>query len=117
MKKNWNELEFTNFADFKRMAPSIIQLEITRLEKIIRSLEASDYSHNLLVKARFDLIQFKEQIQNSSAKINDEKLEKLFSALFCISEASRDSDIMIKEKTTYILDRLNDLVNKSRMLY
>jgi len=118
MHKDWNELEFTNWNDFRRMAPAIIQLEISRLGKIISSLKATNNTHNLLVKARFDLTQFQNHIKESDeGKIIESQMEKLYSALMCVSRAYEDSDENLKSKITYINDRLTDLINKSQMLY
>jgi hypothetical protein len=118
MKNDWNELEFTNWKDFKRMAPSIIQLEISRLGKIINSLSTPDDMHNLLVKARFDLIGFRETISHSqNRKITESELSKLFSALVFISSASERCTDKLKGKMEYISNRLNDLIAKCQMLY
>ena len=117
MKKDWNELEFTNIADFKRMAPSIIQLEISRLGKMITSRETMDLTYNLLVKARFDLKEFKKDLETfTDSTMDDNKLSGLFSALFHIAGAA-ENDPEIKAKTDYVIDRLNDLINKCKMLY
>ena len=35
--QSWNEIQFLSWDKFKGMAPSIIQLEITRLTRIMRS--------------------------------------------------------------------------------
>ena len=118
MKKDWNELEFTNFNDFKRMAPSIIQLEITRLGKIIYSLETTNSAYNLLIKARYDLSQFQNDIDTiNEQKIEESTLVRLYSALFCIASAAEKSDKSIKSKADYVINRLNDLLNKCKMLY
>jgi hypothetical protein len=118
MKKDWNELEFTNLNDFKRMAPSIIQLEISRLGKIIGSLEATNSVHNLLVKARYDLTEFQKDVETlNENKVNNRHLSKLYSALFCIASASKNSGKTIEDKINYVSDRLNDLLNKCKMIY
>jgi len=118
MNKDWNELEFTNINDFKRMAPSIIQLEISRLSKIIDSFEASSSTHNLLVKTRYDLNEFQKVVETfKEDKIDDHHLAKLYSALFSIATAAENSDKTIKIKMDYIIDRLNDLLNKCKMIY
>ena len=117
MKKDWNELEFTNIADFKRMAPSIIQLEISRIGKIIDSRNSMDLAYNLLIKARFDLKEFRNDLETViKNKMNENNLFKLYSALFHIAGAA-ENDPEIKSKTDYIIDRLNDLIYKCKMLY
>lgn len=118
MKKDWNELEFTNIADFKRMAPAIIQLEISRISKITDSLEAPEQVHNSLVKARYKLLNFKETFNNIKfEKINQDSMKELFSALYIISSAADFSNGELKSKIIYIIDRLNDFINKCHMLY
>ena len=118
MKKDWNELEFTNIRDFKRMAPPIIKLEISRISKIIDSLEASENVHNLLVKARYELVSFEEVLKKiDGRKINQNSLKELFSALYYISSSAKSSGGKIKSDINYITDRLNDFINKCQMLY
>ena len=54
---NWNELQFLSWREFEQMAPSILQLEVTRLGKVMQSqIDDTDF-HNRLVRARFSLQQ------------------------------------------------------------
>lgn len=117
-KPGWNELEFTNWKDFKRMAPSIVQLEITRISGIISSLETTDSIHNHLVKARFDLKIFLENLEKQTKrKLSESDISPLQSAIICISNIQIKQNEKIHFKMTYILNRLNDLLDKCKMVY
>lgn len=117
-KPGWNELEFTNWKDFKRMAPTIIQLEIGRISEMIDSFETPGYIHNHLVKARFDLKIFLDKLQKqTNNKLSESDLSPLRSAIICISNIQIKQNEKVHFKMTYILDRLNDLLNKCKMVY
>ena len=64
---NWNELQFLSWTEFKQMAPSILQLEVTRLGKVMHDqIDDTDF-HNSLVRARFSLRQFIGGIQHAES--------------------------------------------------
>lgn len=100
------------------MAPAIIQLEISRLEEMIGSLQADSDFRNALVKARFELKKFSECL----ARAAKEDLESacaghLRNAIISLSFQSPGLDERAAGTRQYILERLTHVYNRIPLVY
>lgn len=106
----WNELQFLSWSEFRHMAPSIVQLEITRLGGMIGRFSEDPDFHNALVWARFELNQFVAGLRQSEREPPDVALAAhLRVAIINIAAMPEHLDVQTKETCKYVLDRLNYL--------
>ena len=118
VKKDWNELEFLSWQEFKQMTPTIIQLEITRLSKLIDKIPLQTDFRNALVKARFDLKKFTECLQETvHPPLPDTCVSNLQTAILAVSIENIGIDSKTTETLQYVLDRLNYVYNRIRLIY
>ena len=118
-RSNWNELDFISWREFKQMAPSIIQLEISRMGKILDTSQMDKDFYNSLVKARFELRKFKECLEKAEkAPLEDGCASHLRTAILSISIKDTAS---LDEKTSkmlkYIADRLNHVHDRVGLIF
>ena len=116
--ENWNELQFLSWREFKQMAPSILQLEVTRLGKVMQmQIDDTDF-HNRLVRARFSLQQFIEGIRKTEGEtLDDACLEHLRRAIMSVSINPPDLDAKTAATCGYVLSRLNYVYNRIDLIY
>lgn len=117
-KRDWNEVEFLRWEEFRQMAPAIIQLEISRLGEMIESFPADNDFYNSLVKARFELKKFSECL----AGCGKESLEEacaghLRNAIFSLSFDFSWLDEEVAGTLKYILERLMNVHNRIPLIY
>lgn len=117
-KRDWNEVEFLRWEEFRQMAPAIIQLEISRLGEIIEGFPADSDFRNALVKARFELKKFSECL----ARATKEDLENLCAghlrnAIISLGLESSGPDQLPPQLRDYILERLNFVHERIQLLY
>ena len=115
---NWNELQFLSWREFEQMAPTILQLEVTRLGNVMQSqIDDTDF-HNRLVRARFSLQQFIKGIRKAEGEtLDDSCLEHLRSAIMSVSVQPPHLDAKTAETCGYVLDRLNYVYNRIDLIY
>lgn len=118
MNAEWNEVEFLRWEEFRQMAPAIIQLEISRLGEMIESLQADSDFRNALVKARFELKRFIDCL----AGCGKESLEEtcaghLRNAMISLGLETSGPDQRTVRLRDYILDRLNHVHERIRLIY
>ena len=114
----WNELEFLSWHEFKQMAPSIIQLEITRLGTLIDQFPLQSDFRNSLVKARFNLKEFTKCLQETpQPPLTSTCVASLQSAIVAISVELDEVDATAAKTIAYILDRLNYVYNRVDLIY
>ncbi len=117
-KRDWNELEFVSWKEFQQMAPSIIQLEITRLGKLIQSFRLDSDLHNALVQARFELKQF---IRHLAATQKAAGLAgcttHLQNALLALALITHPGDAQAEETLCYIRDRIEYIYQRIHFIY
>lgn len=115
---NWNELQFLSRREFEQMAPSILQLEVTRLGKIMQTqIDRTDF-HNSLVRARFSLQQFIEGVRKAKGQpLDDTCLTHLRNAIMSVSVPPPDMDEKTAATCGYVLDRLNYVYNRIGLIY
>ena len=117
-KENWNEIQFLSWSEFKQMAPSILRLEVTRLEKIIQAFRENTEYHNSLVRARFALKQFIGCIEETEkGKLEETCSAYLRTAIMNMSLEPEGLDDHTKQTCSYVLDRLKYVYHRIRLIY
>jgi hypothetical protein len=117
-KPNWNELQFLSWGEFKQMAPSILQLEVTRLGKLMQTFPGGTDFHNSLVRTRFALRRFIACIEHAEKDtVGDKCGEHLRAAIMNLSLQPEELDGESRETCSYILDRLNYTLQRIRLIY
>lgn len=116
--RNWNELEFLSWKEFQQMAPSILQLEITRMGEIIDGFPGGSHFYNAVVKARFELKKFIECLERAEKEtLEDACAGYLRNAILNISTTPALPDAKILKTREYILDRLNYVHDRIPLIY
>jgi hypothetical protein len=116
--KNWNELEFLSWPEFKRMAPSVIRLEITRLGKLIDQFPPESEFRNILVKARFELTKFVDDLQKTARPpLTDFCISHLQAAILALSIGKNQLAEAPAAALDYILERLNYVYQRINLIY
>lgn len=121
-KSDWNELEYISWKEFKKMAPPIIKLEMNRIGKLISSFNPGSESYNAWIKARHELSQFVECLDNTAKPpLPDSCADHLSRAILNLSLSSQheiaDSNERTQSTLHYILDRLNYVLGRIGMIY
>ena len=115
---NWNEIQFLSWSEFQQMAPSILQLEITRIGRMIRSYPADTDFHNGLVRARFELKQFVACLEQAEKDGFEETCAPhLRAAIMSMSVQPSSLDLQTQETCGYVLDRLNYINHRISLIY
>lgn len=105
----WNELDFVGWKEFRRMAPAVIALEVSRLERRLAALEPGCADYNALVRARYELRQFVDGLDAAARDSIPQRSEHLGRALLAVSLLA-DGDEALRYTThrlTYVHNRLN----------
>ena len=117
-KLQWNELEFLSWKEFKQMAPSIIQLEISRIGGIVNAPGTHIDFRNVLVKARFEVRRFKECLQQADRPpLKDSCVARLRTAIICLSLQDQIQDKKTATTLKYICDRLNSVLKRTDLIF
>ena len=112
----WNELGFVPWQSFRRMAPSILMLEISRLADLIASADEMEF-RNALVKSRYELQAFIADLEASSATADSVEMEHLQAAILNLPVGYPDVSAEDAATLAYILDRLEYVHNRIRFVY
>lgn len=113
-----NELQFVGWTEFRRMVPSIVQLEISRLGRVIEQVRDTPDLCNALVKARFELKTFVACLPQADRKTLEETCAPhLEAALLTISVQTGTADESTAETLRYIADRLNHVYDRMELIY
>ncbi len=114
----WNELEFLSWEEFLQMAPSILQLEISRLSKLLDTPLNDPDIHNALVKGRYQLKCCAEKIEGvEKATVESVLSPFLTEAAFQISAALNSGESSMDATLHYVLDRIAYIHNRIQMIY
>lgn len=108
----WNELDFVGWKEFRRMAPAVISLEISRLDRVLASCEPASDEYNTLVQARFELRAFTRALENSDREGLAEKSRHLNHALLAVSLLAEQSETL-----QYVVRRLDYVAARLRLVY
>ena len=100
------------------MAPSILQLEVTRLGTLIdASGEATDF-RNVLVKARFEVKQFIACVQQAEKEVVEEACAPhLQAALLNVTLVNTNRDEKTTATLNYVIDRLKYVNDRIALIY
>jgi len=117
-KPQWNELEFISWKEFEQMAPSIIQLEISRIADIINAPATDIDFRNVFVKARFELRKFQECLsQANRPPLKDACVAHLRTAIICLSIQNQIQDKKTATTLKYVFDRLNSVLKRTDLIF
>lgn len=113
-----NELQFVGWKEFQQMVPSIAQLEISRLDRVIETVRDESDLCNALVKARFELKQFVTKLEQAEKETLEETCAPhLEAALLTISVQSEAADESTTDTLRYIADRLSHVHDRMELIY
>lgn len=113
----WNEIDFVGWPEFQRMAPTVVGLEIGRLERLIAESDVGSDSYNTLVRSRYALRRFIDGIESSGKDSAAQRGEHLEQALLNLSAAHETADDRPAEVLRYIAHRLTYIHNRLRLIY
>lgn len=117
-EQSWNEIQFLSWDKFRGMAPSIVQLEITRITKLMRSGALGLDDHNALVRVRFALNQFVETLPTARKETLEETCGPfVMQALMSMPAISADLDEETADTLKYIVERIKDLHQRIPLVY
>lgn len=111
-----NELHFLNRAAFRQMAPAILQLEIRRLERLMRGRLEDPDRYNAFVKARYELGRFVAAVRQAEGP-EGSGVAHLRAALLALSMAPADPDEAADAALQSIISRLTYVHDCMPMLY
>ncbi len=113
-----NEIQFLSWTEFRQMAPSILQLEVTRLGTLIDASAGTTDFRNALVKARFEVKQFIACVQQAEQETVEEACAPhLQAALLNVSLVNTNRDEETTATLNYLLDRLKYVHDRIPLIY
>lgn len=117
-ERNWNELEFLSWGKFTQMAPSIIQLEISRIGSVIDAPATPIDLRNVLVKARFELREFQQCLQRADRPpLGDSCVAHLRTSILSLSIQNEIRDRDAEATLKYVSDRLISLLSRIDFIF
>ena len=117
-KPQWNELEFVSWKEFAQMAPSIIQLEISRIGSVINAPATNLDIRNVLVRARFELREFQECLQLADGPpLSDSCVAHLRTSILSLSIKNHIRDEETTITLNYVLDRLISMLERIDLIF
>ena len=116
--QRWNEIQYLSWDKFKGMTPAIVQLEISRISRLLRAGELQLEDHNALVRVRFALKQFlvcldtaqKEMLQEQCGPYVDQ-------ALINMPAPAPRFGVETAKTLEYIVDRIKDIHQRIPLVY
>lgn len=113
-----NELQFVSWTEFQEMVPSIIQLELSRLEGLIEGVKDRPELCNALVEARRKLEEFVGCLQEADKQVLEETCApRLEAALLTISMKADSEEGEVAGTLRYIADRLTHVHDRMELIY
>ncbi len=114
----WNEVHFVNREEFATMAPTVLQLEVSRLTKLLPEFDLGSDTYNSIIAARRKVESLQFSIKN---EMNPDEVEScaadLESSIMCVSAADSDADADSSRVLVYVADRLVYILGQLRHLY
>jgi len=100
------------------MAPSVLQLEVSRLTRLLPSFELGSDAYNSVIAARKSVAYLQSYIQEEmdEARVKECSLE-LESAILCLSVSDRKTDPNSRRVLVYVADRLVYILGQLKHLY
>lgn len=113
-----NELQFVSWPEFQEMVPSIVQLEISRLERVIGEVRDQTELCTALMEARSELQEFSTALQEAEKEtLESSCAPHLEAALLTLSVQADGADEETAETLHYIVDRLNHVHDRMELTY
>ena len=117
-ERHWNELQFLSWREFTQMAPSIIQLEISRIGSIIDAPATNLDIRNVLVRARFELREFQECLQLADGPpLGDPCVAHLRTSILSLSIRNQIRDKETTITLDYVFDRLISMLERIDLIF
>lgn len=113
-----NELQFVSWTEFQEMVPSIVQLEISRLERVIEEVRDQTELCTALMEARSELQEFSATLQEAEKETLEASCAPhLEAAMLTLSMKADEADGETAETLRYIVDRLNHVHDRMELTY
>ncbi len=112
-----NEIQFLSWTEFRQMAPSILQLEVTRLGTVIDASRGATDFCNVLVKARFEVKQFIACVQQADKENVEACAPHLQAALLNVSLVHTNRDEATAARLDYVIDRQKYVNDRIALIY
>ncbi|MEX0821136.1 MAG: hypothetical protein WD021_03235 [Rhodothermales bacterium] len=109
---DWNELDFVGWKEFRRMAPAVIGLELSRLERVLAGLAPGSDAYNTLVRARYEMRRFADGLADAEKGEAEHGAEPLRRALLAVSLLAEDHDTL-----EYVARRLHYVHERLKLIY
>lgn len=118
MITDWNEIEFMNWEAFQAMAPPLIDLEVRRLGRLIAKPNLDTELHNTLVRSRYRLRQLSAAIRQANQRPDElDLVSPLSEAILGLTAVKELCDGQIARTIEYVVDHLNAILTRARLLY
>lgn len=113
-----NEIQFLSWKEFRQMAPSILQLEISRLDGLRASAGGDWDFHNVLTKARYELTQFVACLEAAQKEtVAEACAPHLHAATLALAAIHDGRDEATTATLAYVIDRLRYLSDRIGLIY
>lgn len=114
----WNEIEFLPWDRFHRMAPSILKLEISRLDDLIRAAGDDFDIRNALVRVRYELSGFLVELdQTGGDRLTPAAARHLETAILNLPLDQVEPGTDLHASLKYVLDRLRSVHKRIDLIY
>lgn len=113
----WNEIDFVGWPEFRRMAPTVVGLEIGRLDRLLHAGDIGSEFYNALVRTRYALRNFIDGIETSEKDSVIQRATHLEQALLGLSTAVEHGAEQKTETIRYIAHRLTYIHNRLKLIY
>ena len=113
-----NEIQFLSWDEFRRMAPSILQLEVTRIGEVLSKISLDIEHRNGLVRARHAMKEFIECVEKERKQTIQSSCEPLLArALVNMPPPEAVADVETAHTIEYIVDRLQYVIHRIPLIY
>ena len=113
----WNEIDFVGWPAFRRMAPTVVGLEISRLERLISNHEIGSESYNTLIRLRYSVRRFIDELEEADENDAPRLARLLEQALLTLSAALDPAAAGDAETLRYVAHRLTYIHNRLNLIY
>lgn len=99
------------------MAPTIIRLELARIERLLIDSEIGSDFYNALVRVRYALRRFVEHVESAHNELDETPEESLRTALLVLSPAAGLAGESDAETLKYVAHRLRYVHERIQLIY
>lgn len=113
----WNEVHFVGIVDFAHNAPSVLNLEIARLDDALLRVKFGSLDYNEIISVRYHLTTLVKQIKIlTSTGIPDGLFELMEVVILNLSVASVSISSDVSKELDYVANRLDYILAQMRRL-